>query len=233
LWDGTLAPVYNEERLWTVLDGDPEGGVAMSSEGAGSVTCWFGPLQGGDPDAAQQLWARYIEALVRLARAKLRATPRTAADEEDVALSAFDSFCRGMKLGRYPQLEDRDNLWRLLVTITARKAADLVQWEHRQKRGAGRVRVASDVGRGDQDMQGDVLDRIAGPEPTPEFAALVAEELRRRLDGLGDEMLRQVAQLKLEGWTDEEIAAQLGCTRRTVVRKLVVIRQAWMREVPL
>jgi len=204
----------------------------MSSEGVGSVTCWIGSLKEGVPDAAQQLWGRYIEALVRLARAKLRTTPRTAADEEDVALSAFDSFCRGVKLGRYPQLEDRDDLWRLLVTITARKAADQVQCEHRQKRGGGRVHVASDLAGGDWDERGGGLDLIAGPEPTPEFAALVAEELRRRLEGLGDETLRCIALRKMEGDTDEEIAARLGCTRRTVVRKLVVIRQAWTAEVP-
>jgi len=204
----------------------------MSSEGVGSVTCWFGPLKEGDSDAAEQLWRRYIAALVQTARVKLRATPRTAADEEDVALSAFDSFCRGVKLGRYPQLADRDDLWRLLVTITARKAADQVQCEHRQKRGGGRVRVASDLAGGDWDERGGGLDLIAGPEPTPEFAALVAEELRCRLDSLGDETLRCIALRKMEGDTDEEIAARLGCTRRTVVRKLVVIRQAWTAEVP-
>jgi DNA-directed RNA polymerase specialized sigma24 family protein len=204
----------------------------MASVDGGSVTRWFGPLKEGDPDAAQQLWRHYIAVLVRLARAKLRDSPRTAADEEDVALSAFDSFCRGMKRGRYLRLEGRDDLWRLLVTITARKAADQVQCEHRQKRGGGRVRAASDLSGADPDAPWDVLDLIAGPEPTPEFAALVAEEFHRRLDGLGDETLRRIAQLKLEGYTDEEIAAQLGCTRRTVVRKLVVIRQAWMFEVP-
>ena len=55
--------------------------------------------------------------------------PRVAADEEDVALSAFDSFCRGAQRGRFPQLDDRDNLWRLLVVITSRKAVDLAQHE--------------------------------------------------------------------------------------------------------
>jgi DNA-directed RNA polymerase specialized sigma24 family protein len=198
--------------------------------GAGSVTRWFGPLGDGDPEAVQQLWRRYIAAPVRLARAQLRAALRTA-DEEDVALSAFDSFCRGLKRGRYPRLEDRDDLWRLLVTITARKAADQVQCEHRRKRGGGRVRVASDLGGGNQDERGGGLDRIAGPEPTPEFAALLAEELRRRLDGQGDQRLRRVAELKLAGWTDDEVAAQLGCTRRTVVRKRVLIRQAGTVEV--
>ena len=48
-------------------------------------------------------------------------TCRRAADEEDVALSAFDSFCRGAEQGRFPQLDGRDDLWHLLVVITVRK----------------------------------------------------------------------------------------------------------------
>jgi hypothetical protein len=64
----------------------------MSSEG--SVTQWLGQLQAGDPAAVQPLWERYFQRLVGLARLKLRGAPRRAADEEDVALSAFDSFCR-------------------------------------------------------------------------------------------------------------------------------------------
>src|SRR3954465_6949521 len=93
----------------------------MSPEG--SVTRWLAPLQAGDPAAAQQLWERYFRRLVGLARTKLRGAPRRAADEEDVALSAFDSFCRHAEAGRFPRLADRDSLWRLLVTVTARKAA--------------------------------------------------------------------------------------------------------------
>src|SRR5919198_391675 len=103
----------------------------------GSVTRWLGPLLAGDPAAAQQLWERYFRRLVGLARTKLRGAPRRAADEEDVALSAFDSFCRHAERGRFPQLDDRHDLWRLLVTITARKALYLIRDEHRLKRGGG------------------------------------------------------------------------------------------------
>jgi len=85
------------------------------------------------------LWERYFARLVGLARQKLRSTPRRAADEEDVALSAFDSFCRQAEAGRFPQLLDRDNLWRLLVTVTARKAFHLIRDKNRQKRGGGVV----------------------------------------------------------------------------------------------
>ena len=98
----------------------------MSSEG--SVTHWIDILQGGDRAAVGPLWQRYFGLLVTRARAALGAAPRRAADEEDVALGAFDSFCRGVEQGRFPRLLDRDNLWQLLVVITARKAVNLL-WE--------------------------------------------------------------------------------------------------------
>ena len=84
-----------------------------------SVSHWIGQLRAGDPVAAQHLWEGYFRRLVGLARGKLQSLPSRAADEEDVALSAFASFCRGVEGGRFPQLADRDDLWRLLVTITA------------------------------------------------------------------------------------------------------------------
>src|ERR1700726_2239482 len=105
----------------------------MSSEG--SITHWLRLLQAGDHSAARPLWQHYFQLLVARARAALRGVPRRAADEEDVALSAFDSFCRGAEQGHFPQLEDRDDLWRLLVVITGRKASHLIRDETRKKRG--------------------------------------------------------------------------------------------------
>src|SRR6516164_352846 len=101
----------------------------------GSVTEWIGQLRGGDAEAAQKLWEGYFQKMVELARRKLQGLPRRAADEEDVAFSAFKSFCLGASAGRYPQLGDRDSLWPLLVSITAHKAVDLMRHEHRRKRG--------------------------------------------------------------------------------------------------
>ena len=73
------------------------------------------------------------------------------------------------------------------------------------------------------------LDRLVGDEPTPEFAALVADQYRRLRDGLGDDSLRQVLDLRLEGYLQEEIAGRMGCALRTVARKLDVIRETWLR----
>jgi DNA-directed RNA polymerase specialized sigma24 family protein len=156
--------------------------------------------------------------------------PRGAADEEDVALSAFHSFCQGAVRGRFPRLDDRDNLWRLLVTITAHKALDQVRRQARQKRGGGRVLVGSAQAGGEDDTDGAGLDQVVGQEPTPQFAAMVADECRRLLVALDDETLRQVALLRMEGYTEEEIAARVDCSLRTVSRKLALIRKAWLRE---
>ncbi len=185
-----------------------------------SVTIWLDRLAAGDLAAAQPLWERYCLRIVRLARERLRGAPKRAADEEDVALDAFDSFCRGVELGRFPRLNDRHNLWALLVTLTERHAYDLRVAEGRQKRGGDRVQ--DDAGR---------IDEIACPEPTPEFAAQVAEECRRLLGMLGDEELRRIALLKLEGYTNDEIAVQLGCVRSTVERRLRLIRTRWQQEI--
>src|SRR5262249_25150611 len=114
-------------------------GNAMSSEG--SVTRWVEALKGGDLAAAQPLWERYHRQLIALARRKLESSPRRLADEEDVVQSAFHSFFRGVARGRFPRLDDRDNLWRLLVVITARKAVDQLAREHAGRRGGGTFRV--------------------------------------------------------------------------------------------
>jgi DNA-directed RNA polymerase specialized sigma24 family protein len=201
----------------------------MEADDRGSVTIWIDALRTGDEEAARQLWRRYFESLVRLARSKLRSQARRAADEEDVALSAFDSFYDGMARGRFPDLADRDDLWGLLVTIAARKASDQNRWELRQKRGGGRVLHESDLVAG-PDPEAEGLAQIVGAEPSPEFAALMADECGRRLQDLPDESLRQVALLKLEGCHNEEIAAQLSCSVRTVARKLEVIRNSWRDE---
>jgi DNA-directed RNA polymerase specialized sigma24 family protein len=195
-----------------------------------SVSHWLSLLQGeGAAAAAQRLWERYFHRLVGLARAKLQGQPRRAADEEDVALSAFASFCRAAEAGRFPRLDDRDDLWRLLVTLTERKAYNLARDERRQKRGGGAVLGEAGLLRpGDSSPAG--LDQFAGREPTPEFAAEVAEECRLLLGRLGSAELQAIAVWKMEGDTVPEIAARLGCALSTVERRLRLIRQIWESE---
>jgi len=186
----------------------------------GSITHWIVQLKGGDHAAAQKLWEAYFQKMVDLARQKLHGMPRRAADEEDVALSAFNSFCQGAGARRFPQLQDRNSLWPLLVAITANKTVDLVRHERRLKRGGPPVTGAAVAAEAD-------VEAIIGREPTPEFALQVAEQCEVLLDRLGDEGLRSVALWRMEGYTVDEIAVRLGCVRRTVERKLRAIRELW------
>jgi DNA-directed RNA polymerase specialized sigma24 family protein len=184
----------------------------------GSVTGWLHQLIAGDRQAAEALWNRYFSQLERLAKKHLGSHPRRALDEEDVAVSVFRAFCVGAERGRFPELHDRDNLWRLLVVITARKAADHVKYEGRRKA----LRPGSD----DQELLADVIGR----EPTPEFALRVTEECERLLARLGDETLRQVAVGRLEGYSQQELADRLGVSLRTIERKMQLIRAEWGSE---
>jgi DNA-directed RNA polymerase specialized sigma24 family protein len=194
----------------------------------GSVTHWLAQVREGDAEAVRQLWERYFTRLVQLARARLLRMPRRVADEEDVALSAFDSFCRGAEAGRFPQLDDRDNLWRLLVTITAQKAARLARSETRLKRGGGAVLDETALIGAASGLV--ALEQIVSREPDPEFAAQAAEEFQRLLGRLGDAGLQTVAVMKMEGYSNEEIARKLSCGLRSVERKLRLIRSIWEKE---
>ena len=197
----------------------------MSS--TGSVTRWLQLLQVGNRAAVQQLWERYFPRLVGLARKKLHDSPRRLADEEDVALSAFDSFCRNAEQGRFPELLDRDGLWHILVVITIRKAANLRRAEGRKKRGGFAV-VHPSTGDGETPD----IEQLLSREPSPAFAAEVAEECERLLRLLGDPELETVALCKMEGYTNEQIAGKLGYALRSIKRKLRMIRDLWQKEFP-
>ena len=197
-------------------------------DSAASITGWLDHLRLGDQRAAQKIWEEYYARLVRLARRKLAASARRVADEEDVALAAFDSFCRGLEKGRFPRIENRDDLWQVLLVLTARKASDQRRLELRHKRGRGRVRGESVFAHLEQPNAG--LSEIVGREPSPEFVTLLAEELDGLLNRLDDQSLRELVVMKLDGYSNAEIAEHLECGLRTVERKLSRVRAIWETE---
>jgi DNA-directed RNA polymerase specialized sigma24 family protein len=191
-----------------------------------SVSQWITDLKSGDGnEAARRLWERYFEHLARIADAWLKAGARGAVDGEDVALSAFDSFYRGTAEGRFPELTNRDELWKLLLTITARKASNQRRREGQLKRGGGRLVAGVDLGCDGEAT--DAMAQVADAEMGPEFTATIVDEVRRMFEGLTDESLRVVALLRMEGFSNEEIAKALDCSLRSVERKLQSIRSAW------
>lgn len=193
-----------------------------------SVTNWLFRLREGDPDGANALFRTYFPRLARLAQERLRSDLRAAHDGEDVALAALDSFFRGAQAGRFPDLNDRNDLWRLLLTMTLCKVRDLSRRATAGRRGGGRrTAELSDL----FDEPADLLDRLAGPDPPPDQAASFAEQCRLYL-GLLDDGLRSLALERLEGHSIEEMADRRGVARRTVLRKLALIRQVWQEEGP-
>jgi RNA polymerase sigma factor (sigma-70 family) len=186
----------------------------------GSVTLWLGDLKNGGQEAAQPLWERYFNRLIGLARSRLGpARARAVADEEDVVQNAFNSFFNGVAQGRFSRLDDRNDLWRLLAVITIRKAVNQHRCERRQVHGGDKVFEGPD----------QLDDLMALAQPTPAQAAIFAEEVSGRLGMLNDEE-RAIALLKMEGYTDQEIAKQIGHGRATVTRRLQMIRTIWTEK---
>jgi RNA polymerase sigma factor (sigma-70 family) len=193
------------------------------------VTRWIDALKTGDEKAAADLWNCYFDRLVRLARQRLGNSPRRVADEEDVAVSVFRCLCAGAERGRLAEIKHRDDLWRVLVTMTMRKAIDLQRRMGGQKRGGGQVRGESIFGKADDDHSPG-LQQFSDLSPSPQTLAILDEEGKRLLDALDDDTLRQVAIWKLEGYTNDEIAGELELTTRSVERKLQRIREKWAQD---
>jgi RNA polymerase sigma factor (sigma-70 family) len=186
-----------------------------------SVTRWLERLR-DDARAAHVLWERFLERMLAVARKRLRAAPRRVADEEDVVVVAFERFLHGVRQGRFPRLNDRDDLWAILFTLTDRHAARQARDLLRDKRGGGAV-------RGDSALQGDGEGIEPADEgPTPAEAAAVQDSLARLLETLDDEELRRITLARLEGCSNAEIAGQIGRAEVTVERRLRLIRETWL-----
>ncbi len=198
-----------------------------------SVTRWLDGIKAGDDADIQRLWDRYFTRLVRLAGTKLPGHRLRSFDEEDVAISAFHSFCNRAGRGQFPRLDDRADLWRLLAMLTVRKAGITIRQQTRKKRGGTRL-VGESALLGPNDASGTGgggLAEFLSREPSPEDAVRFTDEYDHLLGKLEDPTLKAVALAKLEGHTSDEIAAELGVTARTVDRKLTLIRAIWEKHV--
>lgn len=183
----------------------------------GSVTQWIDLFRTGDDQAALRLWKRYFAPLVSVARAKLGRMPGSMLDAEDVALSAFHALYRAASAQRLPELNDREGLWQMLMIIASGKVVDAKRREFSQKRGAGQV-VRSAI---------ELEQVLQGHESDPTVAAMIADQFEHLLGLLEEQELQEIALLKMEGFSNEEIGTKLQASERTIKRRLAMIRRIW------
>jgi len=193
------------------------------------VSRWISELKAGhDGEAQQKLWDYFYERLVLVARKQLKGSPQRMEDEEDAVGCAMKSFYMRVQCGQYPEVRDRKSLWHLLLKITNSKAVNQQRRAFTKKRGAGKGRGESIFRTAAEEQTG--LDKIAGQEPTPEREVETIENAKRLMEKLDDEKLSEVAFRKLAGFTNKEIAVELGVIVRTIERRLERIREIWSEE---
>ena len=188
------------------------------------ISAWIEGLQRGDESSARKIWEHFVQRLYEAARKKLSTRLARTYDEEDAAQSAFRALCAGVSAGRYPDLSDRTSLWRLLLTITSNKVSNRRRYEHQDQRDIRRTATDSVFSGTGSHCQW--IGSLPGREPSPEYSAEFVDLCGFLVERLGPE-LQEIARLKIEGFTDVEIADRLGCSDRTVRRRVELIRRNW------
>ena len=183
---------------------------------AGSITHWLYALRSGDDDSVNKLWNRWRTRLCK----KLAPNARRLAicDEEDVANGAFYDLCDSIKKNRHPEIDNRNELWRLLYVIANRKASDWSKYDSAQKRGGGTISNSPDV---NVDMAVDKSGQL------PDLNAQFADDFGNLMHALYEPELKELVHLKLSGYNNAEIARKLDCSLRTVQYMLKKVRDIW------
>jgi RNA polymerase sigma-70 factor (ECF subfamily) len=180
-------------------------------------------LRGGDDAAAAEVFHRFTDRLLVLARAQIESWLLPKVDPEDVVQSVYRSFFARCREGEF-DLDNWGALWGLLTIITVRKCVNRVEYFRAERRDAGREVSLAGGGSGSAVRVRDLLDR----EPTPSEAAVLAETVERLLRGF-EEQERQIVELSLQGYTVREISEQLGRAERTVRRVRQFVRERLQR----
>jgi RNA polymerase sigma-70 factor (ECF subfamily) len=178
-------------------------------------------LQAGDEDAARELFDRYAEQLVLLARKRISQRLASRIDAEDIVQSVFRTFFHRARQGQF-HLEEPDDVCKLLARITVHKTFRQIAYHRRAKRDAGQ-----EAGQGDHAQ--DLLLKLLTGEPTPEEATAFLDQLEHFLNLLKPEE-RKILELRMEGYSNAEITEQLGTHDRKIRRLMVKVREMAERE---
>lgn len=187
---------------------------------ASSVSDWIVRFrENGNEIAALKLWDRINPRIRELSRRWIQKIGMPVSfDEDDVTVSVFATFCDRLRSGQLPDLNDRDGLWRLVILMTARKANDYAKTALAQKRTNG---IANpDVGL-------HAISELRDSQLEPSIEVMMEDQCQVMLKALSDPILESVVLLKLEGYSNVEIAQNLKYSRRTIQRMLEIVKDIW------
>jgi RNA polymerase sigma-70 factor (ECF subfamily) len=213
-WVATIAGKGAEKNEET-LPATGATGVTPTDEGFPE---FLARLRAGDGAAAGELFQRFAQQLLALARRQVGGGLQHKVDPEDVVQSAYKSFFRRYGAGNLHAV-NWNSLWGLLTLITLRKCAERVAYHRAQCRDAAREAARPANAEGSAFWE-EAISR----EPTPVEAALLSEVVDQLLASL-DEDERPVLELSLQGYTTQEISQRLDRPERTVRRLRERVRE--------
>lgn len=180
----------------------------------GSISQMLSDLKEGDQAALGKLHRRCWPDIVRRAAARLGRTLQDG-DEEDIAQDALLEFHLSFQAGRIPRLENRHHFLAFLTTVVAHQAVNRVKRQLTERRGGGHVTSLTPLESLVADDKGAALREQLTRECYEHYVERLPPEWR------------QLAELSLANLTHDQIAAELGCVRRTVIRKLERLHDLW------
>jgi len=194
--------------------------LIKSVEDTGSVSNWLKELKTGDQNAVEAIWNRYYQRVVEFAIRKMKINPDRAIDGEDIAQLTMHRFCLNATSGNYPDLDDRQQLWDLLVVYTLNRIRKHLRECNRTKR-SGMHRVVFEFKRS------QVLQDLRSPEAPTIMADMVQSWLDRldREDPSGQ--LKQIAIWSMEDISGSEIARIMKKRKSAILQQIRLIRLLW------
>lgn len=189
----------------------------MSSPGDRSL---YNLWRAGDEQAARELFERYADRLVALARRRLGQRLARRVDAEDVVQSVFRTFFVRAKEGQFT-IRAQDDLCKLLFRLTMVKTLRQVRHHRAAKRDLSQeVEPARET-----PAEAQPIDR----EPDPEAVNAFLDQLEHFLRQLRPEE-RAILEMRMQGFGTAAIAQKLGTYERRVFRLLERIRSLAERE---
>ena len=175
----------------------------------------------GDEEAARQIVDRYLERMLLLARRRISPRLASRVDGEDIVQSVFRTFFVRIKEGQFV-FQDQDDLCKLLMRITLHKTLRQVAYHKAAKRDP-----SLETPQGEH--HSEQLSALFDQEPTQEATVTFLDQLEHFLTQLRPQE-REILEMRLQGYSNEEIAKKLGIYDRKIRRVIEHVRAIAEKE---